>query len=71
VKKVAMTTLIILSILFAGFAVGLVMGLTFLWMDRHREKRTRMLNIKDGITVEYDCSHPGIYETIKSIIDAK
>ena len=61
---------LVLTMLFAGLAIGLVMGLIILWIDRHR-KKTRTLNVKDGITLEYDCSQPGIYETIKAFFDGR
>lgn len=60
---------LVLSTLFAGLAIGLVIGFICLSIDRSRKKPRRILNIKDGITLEYDCSQPGIYEKIKDFID--
>jgi len=57
---------LVLTVLIAGFVIGLVIGLIFLGIDRRRKKTSRILNVKDGITLEYDCSQPGIYETIKA-----
>jgi len=62
---------LILSVLAAAFIVGLVMGFICLSIDRHRKKNTLILNLKGGVTLEYDCSRPGIYETIKAVIDGK
>jgi hypothetical protein len=62
---------LILSVLVVAFIIGLVMGFICLSIDRHRKKSTRILNLKAGVTLEYDCSQPGIYETIKAVIDGK
>ncbi|MEW6404285.1 MAG: hypothetical protein AB1649_21005 [Chloroflexota bacterium] len=60
----------VLLMLVAGLAVGLMAGFVILCIDRHR-KSTRILNVKDGITLEYDCSAPGIYERVKAILNDK
>jgi len=62
---------VILSVLATAFVVGLVLGFICLCIDRRRKKSTRILTLKDGITLEYDCSGPGIYETIRAVIDGK
>jgi len=67
-KEVAMTIVtLILTMLIVGFAIGLTMGFIILCNDRHRKRSSKTLNLKDGITLEYDCTHPGIYEKIKGI----
>jgi hypothetical protein len=58
----------VLIMLVTGLLVGLVAGFAILCIDRRR-KSTRVLNVKDGITLEYDCSHPGIYQRLKEIIN--
>jgi hypothetical protein len=66
-----MLIVLVLAMLIAGLAVGLVMGLIILCVDRRRKKRTRILDVKDGITLEYDCSLPGIYESIRAFFEGK
>ena len=70
-KEVTMMITLVFTILIAGFAVGLVMGFIFLCIDRRRKKHTRILSVKDGITLEYNCSQPGIYETIRAFFDSR
>jgi uncharacterized membrane-anchored protein YhcB (DUF1043 family) len=62
---------IVLSVLAIAFVVGLMMGFICLRIDRRRKKDTKTINVKDGITLEYDCSRSGIYETIKAFIDGR
>lgn len=59
----------ILITLVASFIVGLVAGLILLCMDRHRKRSSRTLNLKDGITLEYDCTPPGIYERLRAFLE--
>ena len=59
---------LVLAMLIAGLAIGLLVGFMLLCFDRHREKNTKILNVKDGITLEYDCSQPGIYERIRAFL---
>jgi hypothetical protein len=54
--------------LIVGFVVGLLVGFAILCIDQRR-KHTKKVDLKDGITLEYDCSQPGIYERIKAIFD--
>lgn len=61
----------VLTTLVTGLALGLVIGLVILCVDRRRKKSKKTLYIKDGITLEYDCSMPGIYERIRALIDDK
>jgi len=60
---------VVLTMLVAGLIIGTALGLIILCIDRCRRKSTRTLNVKDGITLEYDCSPPGIYESIKTFLD--
>jgi hypothetical protein len=61
----------VFTLLITGFAIGLVLGVIILRMDRHRKRSSRTLSIKDGITLQYDCSSPGIYERIREVLDGK
>lgn len=61
----------VLTTLVTGLALGLVIGFVILCVDRRRKKSTKTLYIKDGITLEYDCSMPGIYEKIRDVITDK
>jgi hypothetical protein len=60
----------VLIMLVTGLAVGLLAGMIILCIDRRR-KSTRVLHVKDGITLEYDCSPQGIYEKLKEIVSDK
>lgn len=51
-----------------GILVGTAVGVAILSIDRHRKRDTRVINIKDGITLEYDCSQPGIYDRLRELI---
>jgi hypothetical protein len=62
---------LVITMLFAGLVIGLVAGLIVLRIDRRRKKITRTLNVKDGIILEYDCSQPGINETIKAFFEGR
>jgi hypothetical protein len=67
-----MTVLSIFCVtLVVGLAVGLVMGLIFLCIDRRRKGITKVLNVKDGITLEYECSPRGIYDSIRGFFADK
>lgn len=67
--------MVILTQMFFTLVIGIILGtaagLAILSIDRHRKKITRVINIKDGITLEYDCSQPGIYERLKELIAVK
>lgn len=54
-----------------GILVGTAVGLAVLSIDRHRQKITRVINMKDGISLEYECSRPGIYERLRQLIAVK
>jgi hypothetical protein len=71
-KEVAMSIITwVFIMLIVGFTLGLVVGLIILCIDRRRKKTTRILSVKDGITLEYNCSPRGIYETIRAFIEDK
>jgi hypothetical protein len=55
--------------LFAGLTIGLVTGLIILGIDHCRKRRSKVLYIKDSITLEYDCTPPGIYQKIRTIFE--
>ena len=57
--------------LFLGIILGTIVGLAILSIDRHGKRVTRVINIKDGITLEYECSQPGIYERLRELIALK
>jgi hypothetical protein len=57
--------------LIAGFTVGLMVGLMILCIDRHRKRSSKILDVKDGITLEYDCTPPGVYERMRVFFDDK
>jgi hypothetical protein len=62
---------LVLTMLIVGFATGLVAGFIILCIDRHRKRISKTLNLKDGIILEYDCTHPGIYEKLRAFFDGK
>jgi hypothetical protein len=68
-EEVTMLLTSVFTMLIAGFTTGLLIGFMLLCIDNHRKKGTRILNVKDGITLEYDCSPPGIYERIRALLD--
>jgi hypothetical protein len=59
---------LVLIMLIAGLVVGLLVGFAILCIDQRR-KHTKIVDLKDGITLEYDCSQPGIYERIRAFIN--
>jgi len=61
----------IITALVVGFVVGLFIGLKCLASDLKRQRRTKILDVKDGIKLEYDCSEPGIYDTLRELIAGK
>ncbi|RPI94726.1 MAG: hypothetical protein EHM40_00940 [Chloroflexi bacterium] len=63
--------ILVFVMLVSGFTVGLVTGLIILCIDRHRKRSSKTLHFKDGITLEYDCSPPAIYERIRAFFDGK
>jgi hypothetical protein len=69
-KEVNIMLTLVFSVLAIGFLVGLVTGFVCLCIDRHRKRNSRVLHI-DGVTLEYDCSPQGIYETIRAVIDGR
>jgi len=59
---------LIFAVLVTGFLVGLVGGLVILSVDHGKGKVVRKINIK-GITLEYNYSKLGIYESLRALID--
>jgi hypothetical protein len=50
-----------------GSVVGTATGLLIRFIDR-RKKITRVIDLKDGITLQYDYSQPGIYERLRELL---
>jgi hypothetical protein len=61
----------IITALITGFGAGLLIGLKCLASDHKRHRKTKILEVKDGIKLEYDYSDPGIYDTLKEMIAGK